>query len=170
MNKEVEKQVEETTVEETTEVVDVEKVVQSERSKAKFEVLNELGIKNVKDGKTLVEKGMQYDETATKLSEIQVELETLQQENSVFKSEKKYNDTSIKLMADGFNPERLEGIKPLVDNEKTVEENVENIRELFPELFIQPKKSTTTTPRKSETQDAKTEAQKYFERQMNLQK
>lgn len=162
----VEEQViEETTVEETTEI-DVDALVKSERSKAKYEVLKELGIKNVKEGKELVAKGLQYETTSTTLNEIQVEYESMKVENEQFKADKLYNDTSIKLLASGFNPERLEGIKPLINSELDVEGNVESIRGTFPELFIDSKRVSTTTPSKATTQDTKTEAQKYFERRL----
>lgn len=104
----------------------------------------------------------EYEE---QLKALKGEVETFKQENETFKGEKLYNETSVKLITKGFNPDRLNGIRPLIDGEKSADENVENISTIFPELFGDSKRISTTTPSPKPPQSPKTEAEKYIEAQ-----
>ncbi len=108
------------------------------------------------------EKMSEYE---TQLNELKTELDTTRQENTTFKGEKLYNETSVKLLTKGFKPDRLEGVKPLIDGEKSADENAENIQTLFPELFGDNRRTTTTTPSETPPEIPKTEAERYFQSQ-----
>ena len=98
--------------------------------------------------------------------DFQKQINELSSENTTFKNEKLYNETNLQLLAEGFNPDRLEGIKPLISIEKNAMENVEVIKGSFPELFSASSVFTTTKPREDGKTKVKTEAQKYFESRM----
>lgn len=176
MSKEVNEQAVETaTVQETENVdvdVDFEKRIKSEVSKAQHKLLQDLGISNVKEGKELFEKGRNYEE----LVPIKEKYETLQKEHENFKSDYEglskdvvYNQASIKLLKEGFNPERLESIKPLIKVEAEVDEEVERIKQTFPELFLKGTTKKSTVPQREEDENL-TEAEKYIKRQKEIMK
>lgn len=132
---------------------DIEKLIQSERSKAKFEILKEIGYENVREIKELTEKGALYKELETKYQELEKEKES-------FENERKTYDSSLNLVSVGFNPERLH----LIKNELTgnAEEDVTNIKEKYPEMF---QKVVKKGPFPGDEEDTKkTEAQLYIER------
>jgi len=132
---------------------DIEKLIQSERSKAKFEILKEIGYENVREIKELTEKGALYKELETKYQELEKEKES-------FENERKTYDSSLNLVSVGFNPERLH----LIKNELTgnAEEDVTNIKEKYPEMF---QKVVKKGPFPGDDEDTKkTEAELYIER------
>lgn len=132
---------------------DIEKLIQSERSKAKFEILKEIGYENVREIKELTEKGALYKELETKYQELEKEKES-------FENERKTYDSSLNLVSVGFNPERLH----LIKNELTgnAEEDVTNIKEKYPEMF---QKVVKKGPFPDTNEDnKKTEAELYIER------
>ena len=132
---------------------DIEKLIQSERSKAKFEILKEIGYENVREIKELTEKGALYKELETKYQELEKAKET-------FENERKTYDSSLNLVSVGFNPERLH----LIKNELTgnAEEDVTNIKEKYPEMFQKVVKKGPFPDTDEDTK--KTEAQLYIER------
>src|SRR5690554_507930 len=132
---------------------DIEKLIQSERSKAKFEILKEIGYENVREIKELTEKGALYKELETKYQELEKAKES-------FENERKTYDSSLNLVSVGFNPERLH----LIKNELTgnAEEDVTNIKEKYPEMF---QKVVKKGPFPGDDEDTKkTEAELYIER------
>lgn len=104
-------------------------------------------------------------EYETQLTTLKTELDNAKQENTTFMGEKLYNETSVKLLTKGFKPDRLEGIKPLIDGSKNADENAESIKTIFPELFGDNKRITTTTPSNEPPEIPKTEAERYIQSQ-----
>ena len=139
---------------------DVEKLIQSERSKAKFEILKEIGYENVREIKELTEKGALYKELETKHQELKTKHQELEKEKLAFENERKTYESSLNLVSVGFNPERLH----LIKNELTgnAEEDVTNIKEKYPEMF---QKVVKKGPFPGDNEDTKkTEAELYIER------
>lgn len=157
----------ETTVQETEKQevdVDIEKRIKSEVSKAQHKLLQDLGISNVKEGKELLTKAKENEEYKPfkeQYETLNVKYEELEKETNDLRIANEYNEVSVKLLGENFNPERLESIKPLLNGEGTVEEKVERIKNQLPELFLKPSERRSTIPQEEDVN--LTEAQKYFQ-------
>lgn len=74
-------------------------------------------------------------------------IKALQEDAEKNIKEKAFNEVSLKLLTDGFNPERLEVIKPFI-NDGTTDEVVETIKSKLPELFNSNKVNHNIYPKK----------------------
>lgn len=137
-----ETQVIETTVTETTSGLptsedEFKKAIQSASSKAKNEILKEIGIEKVADIKALIEKGSQYDEILTEREALlkgKEEAELKLQELSAQGVSVGIENGLLKI---GLQTKRLERAKSIIlnDLEKGIEldKAIENIVQEFPE-------------------------------------
>lgn len=104
----------------------------------------------------------QNQEYETKLTEFNEQVTTFEKEKETFRFEKEIGDINIQLLSQGFNPDRLESIKPNLIGEGSVEEKVERIKSGFPELFADGRRFSNTTPKK-QFGVAQTDAEKFFQ-------
>lgn len=95
------------------------------------------------------------EEFVSKLKEVETErdsfktkVDELNNMTEQYKTEKVYNEVSIKLLQEGFNPQRLEVVKPFVSGENT-DEIVGKIKTSLPELFITNHKQQNLYPKKN---------------------
>lgn len=130
------------------EEVDIDKLLQSTSSKAKHELLKEIGLGSVKEIKEAIEKGLGVDDVKTELEEL--------------RAEKTFSQASLELLKLGFNPDRLESIKPLLNVEGTVDEKVDRIKKELPELFLNKRTYSKTIPNQEESK-VLSGAEKYIQ-------
>lgn len=138
-----ETQVEETTVEETTTSglptteEEFKRSIQSASSKAKNEILKEIGIEKVADIKALIEKGSKYDEILTEREALQKDKEEVEGKLQELSAQGVSMGIENGLLKIGLQTKRLERAKGIIlnDLEKGVEleKAISNIIEEFPE-------------------------------------
>lgn len=140
-----EQQVEETAVEETnnqtsglpTTEEDFKRSIQSASSKAKNEILKEIGIEKIADIKALIEKGNMYEEIINEREALLKEKEDAENRLKEITNESVNIGIENGLLKIGLQTKRLERAKSIIINDiaKGVELNkaIENIVEEFPE-------------------------------------
>lgn len=77
----------------------------------------------------------QLNELKAEKESFEQQFNTIKEDAEKYQKEKVYNEVSVKLLTEGFNPQRLEVVKPFVSGENT-DEIVEKIKTSLPELFI----------------------------------
>lgn len=112
------------------EEIDIEKAVQSARSKAKNEILEEIGIKSVADIKALIEKGRNYDEVDGKLSEVEKRLNELTTERDGLKGKVKQTEDKLLINELGVSEEFADDFIKLVDLDNSGKDRLEVANEL----------------------------------------
>ena len=88
--------------------------------------------------KTKLEELNTTNETLlTKINELEGQVSGFAEKEAEFNKQLQFNDLSLKLVENNFNPTRLDFIKPMLDTFKgdTVEEKVGAIKEQLPEFF-----------------------------------
>lgn len=88
--------------------------------------------------KTKLEELNTTNETLlTKVNELEGQVSGFAEKEAEFNKQLQFNDLSLKLVENNFNPTRLDFIKPMLDTFKgdTVEEKVGAIKEQLPEFF-----------------------------------
>lgn len=122
------------------------------------------------DNKLFIKREM-FDEKVSALETLTKENEVLLSEKQELLKDKSYNEVSVGLLSAGFNPERLDGIRPLIKADLSIEENVNGIKAGFPELFSDGKRITTIVPGKREKGDeGLTDAEKFIRSQQEKMK
>ncbi len=125
------------TVSETTdvvadkgEVIDIDKAVQSARSKAKNEILEEIGIKSVADIKAQIEKGKGYDELVGKFEEVNKQLEDVIAERDGLTQRVKKTEDRLLINELGVSDEFADDFIKLVDLDNSGKDRLEVANEL----------------------------------------
>lgn len=124
------------------------------------------------DNKAFVKQDL-YLEQVRKVEELETNFNNLTTENTELQeklktlgNDKNYFDVSLNLIKEGLSPDKVNTIKPLIDLEKGVEDNVEKIKGDLPELFNvevlqkntfpKPKKETDMSPFEKHIYEQKT--------------
>lgn len=113
------------------------------------------------DNKSFIKREM-YEALETTHKGLLEELEKYKKDVESFNQERISHEASIELLSQGLKPERLSGIKPLLEGEGTVEEKVNKIKTELPELFVSEVEERKHSP-KSDDSKVLTEAEKYFQ-------
>lgn len=121
---EVEEQVIETTVEETTQESalptsedDFKKAIQSASSKAKNEILKEIGIEKVADIKALIDKGNKYDEIYAEYEQLQSSKAEYEEKLGALETDRINYGIENGLLKIGMQTKRLERAKSIIIND-----------------------------------------------------
>lgn len=119
--------------------------------------------------KTFVKKDI-YEERQSRVLELETENNELKESQTSLKTNSLINETSIGLLANGFNPERIDSAKPLINTSESKEENVERIKLAFPELFKVQTVRKDMNPDKTQEGKKTSEAERFFTQQKEKRK
>lgn len=133
--KEVEQEQVETTTDPTLPTTEDElnKLLQSTGSKAKGEILKELGFKSVKEIKEAIQRGSNVDELTAQIETLTIERDTTKVENDTLKADIQSREDK-KLLADNGIPEEsaelfLDLVKSNAQEGESRQETAERVRE-----------------------------------------
>lgn len=144
-------------------IKDKEMSVKKELSKKYGVNFFEQDVEKAYENDGFVKKSL-FEEKENILKTLTEEKSNLEKQLGELKQQNQYGDISVKLLSQGFNPERLEAIKPLVAGDGEIDEKIEKIKTSLPELFLTNKKWVDPNS-KDKTKTELTEAELYIQKQ-----
>lgn len=103
--------------------------------------------------------------------ELENSFKTFEEEKNNLLRDNQYNRASLGLLKEGFNPNRLEAVKPLLEGDGEIDEKVANIKNNFPELFLKGETfPSRTKPKEEEEKKTLTGVEQYIQQRKKQRK